>query len=154
MGCFFRHLESSDSVSFPFAYLKPVATCHSVCLCVCLVATVTQNLCGFLLCPQNSFLLCQLCSPSLWWAVKWAIIKIQSLGCGLKFGKAFVMLIKWVSFHLNIFRNLCAWVFVVSVWIKLYIVLTRRRRCWLWIGLWGENESFLRVYLIEKNSSF
>lgn len=117
----------------PFGYLKPGAASLSVCLSVCHWDSVAQSLCDFLLSLQNSFLLTpwtlyQLSSPSLWWAVKWAITKIQSFGCGLKFSKVFDVLTKWVSFHMNIFRNLCAWILVVSVCIKLYIVLTGRRR--------------------------
>lgn len=127
----------------------------SICVCLsgCHWDTVAQNFCDFLLSPQNSFLLThwtlyQLSSPSLWRAVKWAMTKIQSLGCGLKFTKAFVVLIKWVCFHMDIFRNFCVWILVVGVHIQLYIVLTRRRRK----GSCSFKQSLLRIIHIFWNS--
>lgn len=85
----------------PFAFLNPGATYLAVHLSVSLVAPETPLLttCVVFCCVHKTvFLLTywnlyQLSSPALWWAAKWAITKIQSLGCGLKFSKAFVVLI-------------------------------------------------------------
>lgn len=120
--------------SWSLGYPEPGAICLSVCLSVYHRDADAQNLRGFLLPPQNSsflpncWTLHHVPNPSLGGAVKWAITKIQLLGCGLNFSKAFVVLIKWICFHMNIFRNSCAWMHVVRVCIKLSVVLTGRRR--------------------------